>query len=150
MAGVVLHKYKERMGQSRGIAMGLDLENLLQPVPGLHELTRPFTKEEMDAIIKHMPADKAPSPDGFNGLFLERRWHIIAHDFYKLAKDFHEGSISLENINSSFITLVPKTNSPEIVNDYRPISLTNVCLKFITKLAANRLQEKIMDCIHKN
>jgi hypothetical protein len=104
----------------------------------------------MDAIIKYMPADKAPGPDGYNGLFLKRWWHIIAPDFYNLAKDFHEGRISLENINSSFITLVPKTNSPESVNDYRPISLTNVCLKFITKLAANRLHEKIMDCIHKN
>jgi hypothetical protein len=36
------------------------------------------------------------------------------------------------------------------VNDFRPISLTNVSLKFLTKLAANRLQDKILSCIHKN
>jgi hypothetical protein len=28
--------------------------------------------------------------------------------------------------------------------------LTNVCLKFLTKLLANRLQDKILECIHKN
>jgi retron-type reverse transcriptase len=45
---------------------------------------------------------------------------------------------------------VPKSASPETVNDYRPISLTDVCLKFLTKLAANRLQDQILRCIHKN
>jgi hypothetical protein len=47
------------------------------------------------------------------------------------------------------INLVPK-NSMEDVNDCRPISLTNVCLKFLTKLVANRLQDHILKCIHKN
>jgi hypothetical protein len=30
------------------------------------------------------------------------------------------------------------------------IKLTNVCLKFLTKLVANRLQRSILDCLHKN
>jgi hypothetical protein len=42
----------------------------------------------------------------------------------------------------------PKKAIPEGVNDFQPISLTNV--KFLTKLAANRLQGKILQCIHKN
>jgi hypothetical protein len=45
---------------------------------------------------------------------------------------------------------VPKSAAPVDVNDFRPISLTNVSLKFLTKLAANRLQNKILSCIHKN
>jgi retron-type reverse transcriptase len=36
------------------------------------------------------------------------------------------------------------------VNDFRPISFTNVCVKFLAKLAANRLQDVILSCIHKN
>jgi hypothetical protein len=36
------------------------------------------------------------------------------------------------------------------VNDFRPISLTNVCLKLLTKLVANRLQGKILSFLHKN
>jgi hypothetical protein len=40
--------------------------------------------------------------------------------------------------------------APVKVSDFRPISLTNVCLKNLTKLAANRLQDKILGCIHKN
>jgi hypothetical protein len=144
MAGIAHTRFKERMGQSRGINMGFDLSDLLTVVPGLSELTKPFSKEEMDLVIKYMPADKAPGPDGFNGLFLKKCWHIVAEDFYRVANDFHAGIISLESLNSSFITLVPKTNAPETINDYIPISLTNVCLKFLTKMAANRLRGRIL------
>jgi hypothetical protein len=104
----------------------------------------------MDLVIKEMPAHKAPGPDGFTGLFLKRCWSIIKDDFYRLAKDFHEEKLSLQNIDGSFITLVPKVSCPENVNDFRPISLTNVCLKFMTKLVANRLQSHILKCLHKN
>jgi hypothetical protein len=105
LAGIILQKFKERMGQSRGINMGFDLAQLLQPVEGLEDLTKPFSKEEMDLVIKHMPADKALGPDGFNGLFLKKCWHIISKDFYQLAHDFHAGRISLESLNASYITL---------------------------------------------
>ena len=110
----------------------------------------PFLSEEMDLVIKEMPAHKAPGPDGFNGIFLKRCWSLIKEDFYKLARDFHDVRFSLESINASYITLVPKIQCPEEVNDFRPISLTNVCLKFITELAANRLQNIILKCLHKN
>jgi retron-type reverse transcriptase len=104
----------------------------------------------MDLVIKKMPPDKAPGPDGFNGLFLKKCWPIVKEEFYKLAADFQKGNLNLQNINGSYITLVPKVHTPESVNDFRPISLTNVCLKFLTKLAANRLQQHILRCIHKN
>ena len=37
-----------------------------------------------------------------------------------------------------------------MVRDFRPISLTNTCLKFRTKLLANQLQKVILQCIHRN
>jgi hypothetical protein len=104
----------------------------------------------MDRVIQEMPADRAPGPDGFNGLFVKRCWPIIQNDFYRLASEFHAGNLKLQNINGSYITLIPKKPVPEGVNDYRPISLTNMSLKFLTKLTANRLQDKILSCIHKN
>ena len=104
----------------------------------------------MDGVIKYMPCDRAPGPDGFTGVFLKKCWSIIAEDFYKLAKDFHAGETGLASINTSFITLVPKTSSLESESDYRPISLTNVCLKFLTKLVANMLQNRILECLNKN
>ena len=68
--------FKGRMGTSRGINMGFDLKSLLQPMPGLEAVTKPFTVEEMDNVVKHMLVDKAPRPNGFNGLFFQKMWHI--------------------------------------------------------------------------
>jgi hypothetical protein len=34
-----------------------------------HQLDRPFTEEEIRATISELPAEKAPSPDGFTGVF---------------------------------------------------------------------------------
>jgi hypothetical protein len=150
MAGMLWNEYKDRMGKSEGIDMQFDLAHIIKRVEGLDELTVPFTKKEMDEVIKAMPADRAPGPDGYNDMFVKKCWSIIQNDFYRLASDFYEGSIKLQNINGSFITLVPKKQVAVQVNDFRPISLTNVCMKFLTKLAANRLQDKILSCLHKN
>ena len=97
-----------------------------------------------------MPVDKAPGPDGFNGMFMKKCWSIIKQDFYNPANDFFSLNVSLENLNNSFITLVPKKPSPVLIPDFRPISLTNYGLKFLTKLLADRLQSKILRCIHQN
>ena len=72
MDGIIWNCFKNRMGSSRGINMGFDLSSLIESVEGLDILTKPFEKEEMDKIVKHMPVDKAPGPDGFNGLFFKR------------------------------------------------------------------------------
>ena len=97
-----------------------------------------------------MPTDRAPGPDGFNGLFMKKCWPIISGDFISQVNEFHAGTAILENLNEAFITLIPKKQSPEGVGDFRPISLTSVGLKFLKKLAANRFQEEITNCVHKN
>ena len=56
-----------------------------------------------------------------------------------LCAQFHIGDLNLQSINDGLITLIPKTGSPTTVNDYRPITLLNCCLKLITKLLANRM-----------
>jgi hypothetical protein len=120
------------------------------PVDNLQSLAEVFSVKEIEGIIKHIKLDKAHGPDGFNGMFLKQCWHIVKEDFYQLCKDFHEDFTSLHSTNGSFITLVPKKYCPETVNDFRPIPLTNTCIKFLTKLKANRFQEDITRCIHTN
>jgi hypothetical protein len=74
----------------------------------------------------------------------------VKNDFYRLCNDFYLGAVSLDSTNTSYITLVPKINSPEIVSDYRPISLMNINLKLVTKILADHLQAVIVGLIHRN
>ena len=149
-AALLFSAYKDRLGKSREINFPLDLQQLIQPVDGLQHLSSPFSEKEIDEVIKYLPTDKAPGPDGFNGKFIKHCWHIIKRDFYALCKDFSECKVSLENINDSLITLIPKISAPLTPNDFRPISLLNSCLKVITKILANRFQSSITRMIHKN
>jgi hypothetical protein len=75
---------------------------------------------------------------------------MIKGDFYNLFKDFFNNQLSLEGLNNSYVTLIPKVNNPVRVSDFRPISLINIAIKMISKLLANRHQPKIQQLIHKN
>jgi len=94
--------------------------------------------------VVDFPNDKAPGPDGFNGFFVKKTWHIIRDDLYKLCTDFYDHIADLKSINHSYITLVPKMDNPETVNDFRPISLLNTSMKIIT------MQREMPKVVHEN
>ena len=130
------------MRTSKKTPMHLDLVSLFEPIPDalvFHNLELPLTEEEINEVVKEPPNEKSLGPDGFNNEFFKACWDIIKVDVFKLINEFHDGKISLESINTSYITLIPKGPTPLLANDYREISLLNCCLKLITKLLANRL-----------
>ena len=147
---LIYQSFKQRLGTSGAFQMKFNLANIIKKRNDLDQLTIPFSREEIDNVIKEMPADRAPGPNGFTGIILKTCWHIIKEDFYKLCDQFHAGTLNLESINEGYITLIPKISSPATVNDFRPITLLNCCLKVITKLLANRLQKIILKIIHRN
>jgi hypothetical protein len=147
-AGLLWNSFRNRMGTTSSPAMLFDLDSMITHINGLDTLAN--SHAEVDSVVKHMPNDKAPGPNGFNSLFLKKCWQVIKEDFYKLCTDFYSGLVNLECINMSYITLVPKKNNPETVNDFRPISLMNISLKVITKILAERLHEVILRVVHPN
>ena len=149
-AALLWNTYKNRMGVTENPQMLFNLEDLVNRHNDLDELVQPFSRKEIDNVINKMANDKAPGPDGFNGMFLKKCWHIIKEDIYQLCDDFFEERVSIQAINSSFITLVPKSNNPTTVSDFRLISLLNLIVKLLTKLMANRLQKRIIPLLHLN
>src|SRR4051812_8265415 len=107
--------YKNRMGVSYPTNSHLDLSFLLSQVQGLHSLSEDISLKEIEGVVKFLKSDKVPGPDGFNGFFVKKCWHIIKKDFIQLCQDFHDEKISLESINGSYITLVPKKATPQSV-----------------------------------
>ena len=99
----------------------------------MEDLDVDFSQQEVETVIKSLPNNHAPGPDGFNGLLIKKCWHIVKDDFIKLFRDFSCHNIDLRSINSSIIALIPKKDNPKTVNDYRPISLLNYPLKRINQ-----------------
>ncbi|XP_073357829.1 uncharacterized protein [Aegilops tauschii subsp. strangulata] len=109
-AAILFRAFKERLGTSVTTQNPLLLHHLLQQHEDLHTLENPFTKEEIDKVVKEMPNDKSPGPDGFNAAFTKHCWDIIAEDFYTLIQEFYNGTVNLQSINYSFVTLIPKSD----------------------------------------
>jgi hypothetical protein len=54
------------------------------------------------------------------------------HDFFVTGK-------MPKGVNETAITLIPKKDDPELLKDFRPISLCSVVYKVISKCMVNRL-----------
>lgn len=147
---ILFEAYKNCLGSCNPQPKKFNLSKMLREDVDFDSLITPFTHEEIDAVVKDMPPDRAPGPDGFNGAFINACWPIIKHDIYLLCEEFHGGNLSLESLNYGYITLIPKTNAPATVSDFHPITLLNCCLKLITKILANRLQKIILQIVHRN
>jgi hypothetical protein len=149
-AGLLRNSFRNRMGTTLSPTMLFDLGSMITYTEGLDDIAAPILQDEVDSVVKRMPNDKAPSPNGFSALFLKRCWKITKDDLYSLCSSFSSGLANLECINKSYITLVLKKDSPETVNDFWPISLLNIPQKVITKILADRLQAAILRVLHPN
>ena len=54
------------------------------------------------------------------------------------------------SLNHTYITLVPKSKSPEKVIEFRPISLCNILYKLISKVLANQLKSLLPYVVSKS
>jgi hypothetical protein len=149
-ANILWDAYKDRLGTKEFTHMYFDLSSLLNRVDNLDDLALPFSKDEIDDVIRGLPIGKSPGPDGFNTDFIKKYWPVISEDFNELCLAFYNKEICLQSINGSYITLIPKIDNPITASDFRPISLLNSSIKLITKILENRLQAIIFQLIHQN
>ena len=70
-AGLLWHSFRNRLGVSLPIKSDFNFTQYFAPFEGLEVLSAPFSHEEIDQVVAHMPGDKSPGPDGFSGIFLK-------------------------------------------------------------------------------
>ena len=54
--------------------------------------------------------------------------------------EFHRNGRLTKGVNATFISLIPKVDNPQWLNDFRPISLVGCVYKVLAKILANRLR----------
>jgi hypothetical protein len=105
------------------------------------KLTCQFTELDVTTAMKQMAPLKAPGPDGMPPVFYQSCWHVVGKDVVAAVLSCLNSGKIPTSLNHSYVTLIPKTKSPEKVMEYRPISLCNVVYKLISKVLANRLKK---------
>ena len=76
---------------------------------------------------------KAPGPDGMTPLFFQHSWHIIKGDLVEMVNNFLFSGVMDLMLNITNICMIPKTERPKSMAEFRPISLCNVSYKIISK-----------------
>lgn len=122
--------------------------NLLYNSMDLSSLASQFTWAEIVYTINHSPNNRSPGPDGFTNKFFKVFLHLLKDDLVQFFSELHHNHLDLQGINTAYIALLPKKETPLELRDYRPISLVHSVPKLASKVLANRLQGRIPDLVH--
>jgi exonuclease III len=120
-----------------------DLDNLIpQSITAVEneELNQISSPAEIKRVIFDMDSLKAPGPDGFPPLFYKHYWNIVGGNVIDTVQDFFKHDRLSQELNSTFIVLIPKVPNPTSTSHYRPISLCNVVYKAISKILVAKLR----------
>ena len=113
-------------------------------------LTRDFTKQEVNLALKEMAPLKAPGPDGMPPLFFQSFWPLIGDDVSKAVLDCLQSCHIPKEFNYTYVTLIPKVKNLENLFEFGPINLCNVIYKLISKVLANRLKPLLPFIVSEN
>ena len=112
-------------------------------------MNRPITSTEMETLIKHLPANKSPEPDGFTGQFYQTFREEITSILLKLFQTIAEVQTLQNSVCEANIALIPKPDKDITKKNYRSVSsMMNIDAKILNKILVNRSQQHIKRIIY--
>ena len=78
----------------------------------IENINRPITSTEIDTVIKNLPTNKSPGPDGITGEFYETFREELTLILLKLFQNIAEGGTLPNSFYEATITQIPKPKMP--------------------------------------
>ena len=105
-----------------------------------------ITSTEIEAVIKNLPKNKSPGPDGFPEEFYQTLTEELMPILLKLFQKIAEEETLPNSFYKATITLIPKSDKGNTQKEnYRPISLMNIDAN---KILPNTIQKQSKKLIH--
>ena len=142
--------YANKMDILEEMEKSLDKQNLRRlNQEDIENINRPITSTDIKTVIKNLPTDKSPGPDGFTGEIYQTFREELTPILLKVFQNIAEGGTLPNSFYEATITLVPKLDKDVTKKEnYRPTSLMNTHAKILNKILANRIQQHIKRIIH--
>ena len=73
-----------------------------------YNMNRPITSNEIETVIKNLPQNKSPGPDGFTSEFYQTCREEVTPIFLKLFQKVSEEGTLPNSLHEGTITMIPK------------------------------------------
>ena len=110
-------------------------------------MVQPLGNEEIRQAIFSIGGLKSPGEDGFQAIFFQKCWDILGSSVCEAVKTLWSNPERIQEVNKTLVTLIPKVERPERVQQFRPISLCNVIYKCVSKIIVNRMKSSLTNLI---
>ena len=125
------------------------LSRVLQPAKTDQSAEQTNHWNEIEYIIKTLPTNKSPWPDGFTGGFYQTYKEELTPILLKIFQKVEEEGTLPKTFYDATITIIPKPDKDTTKKEnYWLISLMTIDAKILNKILANRIQQHIKKIIY--
>ena len=106
--------YANKMDNLEEMDKFLEKHNLLRlNQEEVENINRPITSTDIETVIKDLPTNKSPWPDGFTGKFYQTFREVLTPVLLTLFQNIAEGGTLPNSFYEATITQIPKPRSEE-------------------------------------